>query len=93
MTENSHNVLSEATQKLRTVSYKLESLSIAFYKTGNESVSDNLMSISKDIDEIEKAISKETGVIIHDRLMDAQQASANVFSAALAGMKIAKEKK
>jgi len=86
--------LNKCSEKLLLISDRLDRYSRAFYVIGNYNIADNLEKESSEISLISEKINKVSVKVVSDQLKTAQENSANVLHAALAGIEIAtKDKK
>jgi len=82
------NDFHEAQRSNNDIVYELQSLASAFYRVGNTIISDQLFAMARSLEENNKIIGDSVSISINERLKDAQQSSANIFHAALAGIKL-----
>jgi len=83
----------QSIESLQGIGYQLQSLAQAFYRTGNDRVSEDLQFFSTAILEHTKAFRDLVGEEIHDGHRQAQEMSATVLKAALAGCLLGRKDK
>lgn len=81
--------LHKSQEKLFNISGTLEMYSGSFFTVGNNKIGRLLYTLSEQLMEIEKDISSAAGQIVSEQLKTAQENSANLLKATLAGIEVA----
>lgn len=81
----------DASDRLRTNSYELQDLAQAFLITGNSKVFNQLSEIASEVMEDSDKARKAAGSALGEQLKHSQDATLNMMTACLAGVKIGEQ--
>lgn len=86
-------IASDARRKARSVVGELRSLSSSFAHTGNDVLADSLDSLADEVESSAEDAYNAHSALLNDMISSTQQATANMLSAALAGIVVSNPKK
>lgn len=90
--EKAYEKVKVSIEKLKGVRYFLDDLSSSFYDVGNEKICDELFKLSSTIRLVIGYLELSTSQIVDEGYKQAVQNTTNIVNAALAGVKIEKDK-